>query len=131
MGKAGKIWFICAFSIFVGFMFIVIQTFRPVRNVSEKDLIEIEGVVIDIQEAPGLDIAITLKNDPHYYYINRGLQLGINIEQLRQDILNKKVTLYSIERWTIFTRDKIMGHVSKLVIGQKTLFTELENDTYE
>jgi len=131
MGKAGKIWLVCASIAFIGFMLITIQTFKPVRNVTADDLIQIEGIVVDVQEAPGFDIAITLKNDPHYYYINRGLQLGLDLEQLRRDILNKKVTLYSIKRWTIFTRDKIMGHISKLVMDQKTLFTELKNEIHE
>ncbi|WP_344820974.1 hypothetical protein [Aquimarina gracilis] len=92
---------------------------------------KIEGIVVDIKEAPGFDIAITLENDDHYYYINRGLEFNLTVEELQREILNKKTTLYSIKRWTIFTRDGNMGHVSKLMIEDKVLFNEINNDIHE
>ncbi len=131
MQNIGKIWFLCASVIFVIFIVLVIQTFRPVRNVQPTDVIEITGVVLKIEEASGFDIVITLENDSHYYYINQGLQYGLSIHQLKTDILHKKVTLYSIKRWTIFTRDGIMGHISKLMIDDQVIFNELKNDIHE
>ncbi len=131
MGKIGKIWFSIVFVLFVIFMIIVIQTFRPVRNVQPDDVMKIAGTVIEIKEAPGFDIAITLENDNHYYYINRGLQHELTIEQLHTDLLNKKVTLYSIKRWTIFTRDGNMGHVSKILVDDQVIYNELNNDIHE
>ncbi len=131
MGKIGKIWLICASVLFITFMAVVIQTFRPVRNVQPDDVMKIEGTVINVQEASGYDIVITLENDDHYYYINRGMLHGLTVEQLGTDILNKKVTLYSIKRWTIFTRDQNMGHVSKLMIEDKVLFNEINNNIHE
>ncbi|GAA4273450.1 hypothetical protein U6A24_19235 [Aquimarina gracilis] len=131
MGKAGKIWLICASILFFAFLTVVIQTFKPVRNVQPTDVMKIEGIVVDIKEAPGFDIAITLENDDHYYYINRGLEFNLTVEELQREILNKKTTLYSIKRWTIFTRDGNMGHVSKLMIEDKVLFNEINNDIHE
>ena len=131
MGKFAKIWFIIAFLLFSGFMVIVIQTFRPVRNVQPDDVIKVTGKVIDVQEGPGYDIVITLKNDDHYYYINRGLTYNITLEQLQSDILNKTVTLYTIERWTIFTTDRNMGHISKLIIDSSVIFNEINNDEHK
>ncbi|WP_108867588.1 hypothetical protein [Aquimarina aquimarini] len=131
MGKIGKIYLSFIFVLFVIFMIAVVQTFRPVRNVQPEDVMKIEGVVTDIQEGSGFDILITLKNDAHYYYINRGIQYGLTLDQLRSDILNKTVTLYGIKRWTIFTRDKNMGHISKLTIDDVVLFNEINNDTHE
>ncbi|MBQ4819752.1 hypothetical protein [Aquimarina sp. MMG016] len=131
MGKIGKIWFLIVFVLFLAFMAVAIQTFRPVRNVEPDDVMEISGRVINIQEGSGFDIVITLENDDHYYYINRGLQLSLTIEQLKTDILNKTVTLYPIKRWTIFTPDGNMGHVSKLIIDDSVIFNEIINDTHE
>lgn len=121
-----KIWFIIVSIIFIGVMFLAIQTFRPVRNVSPDDVLKITGTVTDVNEAPGFDIAIAIKDDPHYYYINRGLQLGLTIEELRGQILNQTVTLYPIKRWTIFTTDSNMGHIAKLVYGDTVLFNEIK-----
>ncbi|EZH74831.1 hypothetical protein ATO12_08820 [Aquimarina atlantica] len=131
MGKIVKIYLSIIFVLFVAFMVAVIQTFRPVRNVQPDDVMKIEGIVTNIQEGPGFDIVITLKNDKHHYYINRGLQYQLTVEQLRSDILNKKVTLYGIERWTIFTRDKNMGHISKLIVDDTIIFNEIDNDEHE
>lgn len=131
MGKIAKIYLSIIFVLFVVFMVAVIQTFRPVRNVQPDDVMKIEGTVTNIQEGSGFDIVITLKNDKHHYYINRGLQYQLTVEQLRSDILNKKVTLYGIERWTIFTRDKNMGHISKLIVDDTIIFNEIDNDEHE
>ncbi|WP_025664426.1 hypothetical protein [Aquimarina megaterium] len=131
MGKIAKIYLSIIFVLFIAFMVAVIQTFRPVRNVQPDDVMKIEGIVTNIQEGSGFDIVITLKNDKHHYYINRGLQYQLTVEQLRSDILNKRVTLYGIERWTIFTRDKNMGHISKLIVDDIVIFNEIDNDEHE
>ena len=131
MGKIGKIWFFSALVLFIIFIWVSIQTFKPVRNVQPEDVMKIEGVVTDLKEGPGLDIVITLQNDDHYYYINRGLQHSLSLEKLQETILQKKVTLYGIKRWTIFTRDKNMGHISKLMIDEDVLYNEINNDTHE
>lgn len=131
MGKIGKIWFFSALVLFIIFIWVSIQTFKPVRNVQPEDVMKIEGVVTDLKEGPGLDIVITLQNDDHYYYINRGLQDSLSLEKLQETILQKKVTLYGIKRWTIFTRDKNMGHISKLMIDEDVLYNEINNDTHE
>lgn len=131
MGKIGKIWLLCASILFIAFMAAAIQTFRPVRNVQRDDVMKIEGTVINVQEASGYDIVITLENDEHYYYINRGMLHGLTVEQLNTDILNKKVTLYAIKRWTIFTRDGNMGHIAKLLIDNKELYNEINSTIHE
>ncbi|AXT52303.1 hypothetical protein D1818_16180 [Aquimarina sp. BL5] len=131
MQKTGKIFFSVSFVLFVIFMWMMIQTFKPIRNVQPDEVIEIKGKVTKIEEGSGFDIAITLENDSHYYYINRGLQYGLTIEELQKELLNKNVTLYPIHRWTIFTRDKIMGHISKLMIEDRVIFNELNNDIHE
>lgn len=131
MQKTGKIFFSVSFVLFVIFMWMMIQTFKPIRNVQPEEVIEIKGKVTKIEEGSGFDIAITLENDSHYYYINRGLQYGLTIEELQKELLNKNVTLYPIHRWTIFTRDKIMGHISKLMIEDRVIFNELNNDIHE
>ncbi|MHA7056582.1 hypothetical protein ACWGOQ_0005140 [Aquimarina sp. M1] len=124
--KTGKLFFSISFVLFLIFMWVTIQTFKPIRNVQPDDVIEIKGIVTKIEEGSGFDIAITLQNDDHYYYINRGLEQGLSIKELQKELLNKKVTLYPIYRWTIFTRDKIMGHISKLTIGDRVIFNEIQ-----
>jgi len=131
MGKIGKIWFFSALALFIVFIWISFQTFRPVQNVQPEDVMKIEGVVTDIKEGTGSDIVLALQNDDHYYYINRGLQHSLSLEKLNTTLLHKKVTLYGIKRWTIFTRDKNMGHISKLMIDDTVVYNEINNDIHE
>ena len=126
MQKTGKIFFSVSSVLFVIFMWLMIQTFRPIRNVTADDVLEITGTVTKVEEGSGFDIVISIENDSHYYYINRGLQIGLTIGKLQHQLLNKKVTLYSIHRWTIFTRDGNMGHISKLILGDQVIFNEIK-----
>ncbi|WP_343909953.1 hypothetical protein [Aquimarina litoralis] len=128
MKKTGRIFFSISSVLFIIFMWVAIQTFKPIRDVQPDDVIEITGVVAKVEEKSGFDIAITLENDDHYYYINRGLERGLTIQQLQEELIGKKVTLYSIHRWTIFTRDKIMGHVSKLTVDDRIIFNEIREE---
>ena len=125
MGKIGKIWLLCTSMLFIAFMAVMIQTFRPVRNVQPDDVMKIDGWVTGVKEGPGFDIIISLKNDTHHYYINRGLQHNLTIQQLQEQLFNQSVTLYVVKRWTIFTRDNNMGHISKLVFNEDVLFNEI------
>jgi len=128
MQKTGKIFFSVSSILFIVFMWMMIQTFKPIRNVQPDDVIEITGVVTKIEEGSGFDIVISLENDSHYYYINRGLEHGLQLDALRDELLHKKVTLYPIHRWTIFTRDRIMGHISKLMIQNRVIFNEIQQE---
>lgn len=131
MKKLARIWFVCAFILFVVFISIAFQTFKPIMNVQPDDVMEVKGKVIGLKEGGGFDVMVRLENDDHRYYINRGLENGLTMEQLKQDILNKNVTLYPIERWTIFTPDKVMGHISKIMVEDKVIFNEINNDIHE
>ncbi len=125
MGKIGKIWFSIVFVLFIAVMIVAIQTFRPVRDVGPDDVMKITGKIIDIKEGPGFDIVFTLENDEHYYYINRGLHYNLTVTQLHTDLLHKNAILYVVKRWTIFTRDSNMGHISKLMLNNKVIYNEI------
>ncbi len=131
MKKLARIyWSVCGL-LFIVFMYVMIQTFKPIRNVTADQVIPIPGKVTAIQEGAGFDIYFTLENDTHHYYINRGLKEQLTIADLQQDILNKNVTLYVIDRWTLFTRDGVTGHISKLMLNDRVIFNEIENDIHE
>ncbi len=131
MKKLGRIyWSVCGV-LFIAFLWVIIQTFKPINNVAPDDVMTISGKVVDIFEGGGYDIHFTLENDTHYYYINRGLTHQLTIDALKKEILNKNVTLYVIDRWTLFTRDGNMGHISKLIVNDHVIFNEIHNDIHE
>lgn len=115
---------ICAL-LFVVVMYLAFITFKPIKNVVTSDVSPITGTVTKVEKASGGDINIKLANDLHTYYINNALKMGLNPEIITAQILNKKVTLHHIKRWTPFTRDGIFPHISKLSVGNNVLFNEL------
>lgn len=112
--------------IFLGIAFVVFlaYSFKPVTTVKSDDCVLISGKIISIQEGSSNDIQIRLENDSHYYYINRGLEKGINLEQLSSKVLNKTVTLYCPNRWTIVNPDGIVPHISRMDKGTSVVYTE-------
>lgn len=113
--------------IFLGIAFVVFlaYSFKPVTTVQSDDCVLISGKIVSIKEGKSNDIQIRLENDSHYYYINRGLEKGINLAQLSSKVLNKTVTLYCPNRWTIVNPDGIVPHITKMEKGTTVVYNEL------
>jgi len=112
--------------IFLGIALVVFlaYSFKPVTTVKSNDCVLISGKIVSIDQGTSNDIQIRLENDSHYYYINRGLEKGINLEQLSSKVLNKTVTLYCLNRWTIVNPDGIVPHISKMEKGTTVVYSE-------
>ena len=76
--------------------------------------------IVQIEEGTSHDIVFK-DEDFGSFYINRGLERGLNLDSLKTQVLNKTVTLHLA---------KIMGglvpsdHIAQLKVGGDTLFTE-------
>jgi len=100
-------------------------TFRPITKVYPKDVKEVTGVVKSVVQSSGGDIHFQLAKDVHDYYINRASYLGLNAKQLKELLINKEVKLCHIVRWTPFTRDKVLPHISRLTYRDSIIFDEI------
>ena len=62
-------------------------------------------------------------SDTHgdHYYINRGLERGLNLDSLRAKVLNKKVTLH-LPKLMLSTSE----HIAQLAIEDAIIYTEFE-----
>ena len=56
-----------------------------------------------------------------YYYINRGLEQGLNLETLNAKVLNKTVTLH-LPKMLFGTSE----HIAQMAIGNEIIFTEFD-----
>ncbi|PTX59291.1 hypothetical protein C8N46_110128 [Kordia periserrulae] len=112
--------------IFLGIALVVFlaYSFTPINTVQSDDCVLISGKIVSIKEGASNNIQIRLENDSHYYYINRGLEKGINLAQLSAKVLNKTVTLYCPNRWTIVNPDGIVPHISKMEKGTTVVYSE-------
>jgi hypothetical protein len=71
------------------FIIVLLLNFLP------KERIVVRGQIVSIKEGGGEnDIIIKLKDDPKTYYINRGLQYGLNLDTLLYYFLGKEAALH-------------------------------------
>lgn len=91
---------IAVFSI-VAFLFIAFaMLFRPVPAATTSNTIDFEGVVSNIKEGGIKDVVFSFQNSNKNPYINRGLENGLNLEELRTKLLNKQCKFKFIDSWT-------------------------------
>ena len=76
MNKISKIIFI-SFSLL--FFIVAVLIFRPVPIVTEKNTILESGIVKEIYTNKGNDIIFILENVQRRFYINRGLEMGLEL----------------------------------------------------
>ena len=99
---------------------------RPVPIVAEEDSLVVHGVVDHIGIGGVQDVIIRLKDHSTVYYINRGYENGLDMKQLQEELLGKKVTLKYPEYWTPLDWNNSLRHISKLALGNKIIFNELK-----
>lgn len=100
--------------------------FRPVPIVSEEKALVTSGIVRDVFSAGTQDIVFELQNDDRLFYINRGSDRGLDLEQLQELLIGNKVILKYPKYWTPIDWKGEVRHVSKLQFGNQVLFNELQ-----
>ena len=88
-----------------------------IQNPQPKDCTIIEVTVKSITVGASKDIRF--HDDNNNYYINRGLELGINLEFLNAKVLNKTVSLH-VPKMLFYTSK----HISQITLGKEIIFTE-------
>ncbi len=89
-----------------------------IQNAQPEDCEVVEVVLTEVKEGSSYDIVFS-EGNKDFYYINRGLEQGLTIEDLQQQVLNKKVTLHLYKLWYGTSE-----HISQLSVDGNVLFTE-------
>ena len=114
--------------LFVGFCFVVLagMIFRPVSIPKDAaDLLVAEGKVVTIFEGGTNDVAFRLQGDKTMYYINRGLEYGLNLEELQEKLTGNNVTIKYPKHWTLLDPKNRVKHLCILEYEGKELFNEI------
>lgn len=91
-----------------------------IRNTTPEDCTVVEMTITSISEGSTFDIVFENTYNSRFY-INRGLEQGLNLESLKTAVLNKTVTLH-LAKLPIGTSH----HISQLAVGDDILFTEFD-----
>jgi len=109
-----------------GFSVIILLslTLRPVPSLPENELSIANGTVTNIFEGGEKDIVFRLKETDEMFYINRGLEQGLEIEALKKQLIGNQITLKYPEYWSLLSNGST-HHVSKVEYKGETIFSEL------
>jgi hypothetical protein len=102
--------------LFIGMVAVSIFT---VPIPAEKDCLVVRGVVESIYEAGDKDVVFQLKDQKNTYYVNRGLELGLDLQTLKSDLVNKEVLIKYPDHFS-------SGHISKIEAADKIIYSELK-----
>ena len=94
-------------------------------NTSKENCVEVSGIVKSVSEAGVKDLVFELENHKINYYINRGLENGLEIQKAKADYLGKKAVINYVDCWTILaplgTSSK---HIAQISIDGKEIYSE-------
>ncbi len=97
-----------------------------INNPKPKDCVVKTVTITQITEG-GVNDIVFHDDGTDFYYINRGLEQGLNLDTLNAKVLNKTVTLHLA---------KVMGgitseHISQLALDDDIIYTEFSSGTSE
>ena len=93
-----------------------------IHNTKPEECKVIQAEITAVSEGTTYDIVFH-DTTGDFYYINRGVEQGLKVEELRHEVVNKTVTLHLA---------KVLGgkvtseHISQLAVGEKIIYTEFE-----
>lgn len=98
---------------------------RPSPSVSAENAQFKKAVVKDITEGGIKDAVFHLEEDPHHYYINRGLENTFNLEDLKKQLVGQEVTFVYADHWTPLDWDNKSTHIARLELGGEIIYDEI------
>lgn len=101
------------------FLSIIAINILKIPILKEKDCLIVAGVVTEMYEAGDKDVVIKLREQKNTFYVNRGLQQGLDIQKLKEDLLNKQILIKYSKHFTG------AGHISKLEAAGRVVYKEL------
>ena len=67
--------------------------FRPVPIVSESNAISEIGIVKEIYSNKGNDVIFVMENTDRRFYINRGLENGLELNNLKEKLIGNSIVV--------------------------------------
>ena len=123
MKKIAKIVLI-SFSLLIFIMAVLI--FRPVPIVSEDKAISESGIVKEIYSNKGNDVIFVMENTERRFYINRGLENGLELNNLKEKLIGNEIVVKYPNYWTPLDWNNSVRHISKVEFKDEILFNELK-----
>jgi len=117
-------------SIFLGLIGIFLLVFGvPIMNV------QMDGCDVVTAEINGIngntatkDISVSLKGDHNYYYINRGLEAGLQVAELKDKTLHQTASIHYARHWSLLNYERKYRHISRVTVGDEIIYNEIQDN---
>ena len=106
-------------------MILVISVFAPVPVPSEDDCLVETGVVTHVFESGSKDVTLILSGNQKRYYVNRGLERGLELGKLGATLVGREVVIKYPDYWTPLDPRNSIRHISKIELDGETIFSEI------
>tara|TARA_R110002124_G_C8543402_1_gene478546 strand:- start:93 stop:464 length:372 start_codon:yes stop_codon:yes gene_type:complete len=123
MKKIAKI-ILISFSLII--LIIAVLIFRPVPIVSENETISENGIVAEIYSNKGNDVIFIMENTERKFYINRGLENGLELNNLKEKLIGNAIVVKYPKYWTPLDWNNSVRHISKVEFNDEIVFNELK-----
>ena len=95
----------------------------PVPNADQNDAALLRGRVEAVTSSCCGDVQIRLQNDACTYYINRGLEQGLDLDRIQNQLVGKQVEIHLIERsWSPLDPLDRMAPVSQVTTEGQVVY---------
>ncbi len=100
----------------------------PVPRPTPEGCDTVTGRLTSVTSPGGNDVSLWLEGDEHRYYINRGIERGIDVAAWHERLHGKQVTLKVIRRnWSPLDPDHDLAPVAEVRDPEGVVFTVIEN----
>ena len=111
----------------LAFVGIVLMALRPVTTPNRSNTRYVEAEVLNVYAGDGEnDIVIELSGHDDSFYINRGLEKNLDIQDLQSALLGEKIELVYISHWTPL-RNITPRHIAEISKKGQIIYTELKD----
>ena len=107
-------------------LIIAVLIFRPVPIVSENKTISESGIVTEIYINKGNDVIFVMENTERRFYINRGLENGLELNNLKEKLIGNPIVVKYPKYWTPLDWNNSIRHISKVEFNDEIVFNELK-----
>lgn len=106
-----------------------VLSFIPLPAPSADNSVAVKGKITGVSKGEGKgDIVLTIEGDDANYYINHGMDNGLTIETLSEQLLNKTAIVYYVKHWSLLNMNGKTRHIGRIELDNKAIYAEWEFD---
>jgi len=103
----------------------ILLALRPIPQPTDNNCAFIQGSISQIVSTPEKDIFFELQNQESKYYINRGLELDLDIDDLKSNLLHKTVKIVYVDHWSPLDPFKSTQSIAQIEHSGEIFFSRI------